>query len=198
MAHFSLLMHCRRCLRVAAVLAAAWALAGCLVFTKIPIGSTAGFTADLALLGAWQVPDEKGAAYLVFLKNKDGSLSVISFDSKDSQWQRYSVRTSKLGARTFMNVREIEADGAPAEDELTQGIIPILYSVDKTSLTLNLLDEDRTKAAIRSATIAGMIEPGRFGDAYITAGPNALDAFMRTPAGLALFDKHPISLRRIN
>jgi hypothetical protein len=51
------------------------------------------------------------------------------------------------------------------------------------------MNEDATKAAIKAGKIKGDVGQGQFGDAVITADQAALDAFIASPQGAALFSE---------
>ena len=76
---------------------------------------------------------------------------------------------------------------APAEGDFKNANIPLLYVVKGRTLTLYLLDEDKTKEAVKAGKLAGTVEPGESGDVQITAEPEALDAFMAKPEAAELF-----------
>ena len=76
--------------------------------------------------------------------------------------------------------------------------MPVLYRIDaKGRLTLSLMNEDGTKAAMRAGKIKGTIEKGEYGDAMITADPAALDKFLASPAAAALFAKPFFTLHKM-
>ena len=191
-----------RVLRWAAVIGAALLACACLpVTTKTPVGSTVGFAPDPALVGVWRGSGDSGDkkkdfGFIVFVKNEDDTMTAIL--PEDDRWTTYSVKISRLGDHTFMNVRELLQNGKAADDGLAGQQFPILYSVKGNKLTFALLDEKRTAAAIKSGAIAGTIEPGDYGDVHITAEATVLDAFMQSPAGLALFAPPSIVMRKID
>jgi len=193
-----------RLLRAAVAMAAMFLAAGCLpVTSKTPVGTTAGLDADEALTGTWigRAEDQedksrkkdKGVLYLHFLKDKDaGGFSVLwaaTGDGKDNgEWMSFKVGTARLGTNRYMNAVETGKDGKPVDGALKDASFPLLYSFGRHHrLTLYMLDEDKVKAAIKAAKIAGTVESGDYGDVKITAEPAALDAFMATPEAAALF-----------
>ncbi|HXC56136.1 MAG TPA: hypothetical protein VNU97_12635 [Rhizomicrobium sp.] len=190
--------------RAALALAAALLLSACYPpTTSHPVGTTVGLTLDPALTGLWENavvanPDERGL-YFHFLPTLDGKLTVLmvqSGDKPDADWNVVELTTVKLGANRFMNARLTMSDGKPDEGA-PKGTIPLLYRIDaKDRMTLFLMDEKAVKAAILAGKIKGTIEKGDMGDAVITADPAALDKFMQTPAGLALFAK-PTLLKKM-
>jgi hypothetical protein len=58
------------------------------------------------------------------------------------------------------------------------------------------MNEDKTKAAIQAGKIRGEVEPGQFGDAIITANQRALDSFIGSDEGVALFSEKFATLSR--
>jgi hypothetical protein len=192
-----------RVLRLAAAVSAALLTCACLpVTTKTPIGSTAGFKPDPALYGVWrdQNREKDNEGFISFLKDgQDGMTAVLVSPSSDGgDWQVFQVKTATLGGRTFMNAREIQAHGKAADDELAGHDIPVLYRVRGRTLTLILLDEKKTAAAIRAGAITGTIDPGEYGDVHITADAAALDKFIESDAGIALFSARAIVMKRVD
>ncbi len=194
-----------RLVRLTAVIGAALLLCGCLpVTTKSPIGATVGSKPDPALYGVWRgAPEKKGdaPAFIIFVKDADGSTTAIlsaSSDSKEGDWQEFLVKPVEMGGHTFMSVRETRVNGAVADDELAGEQIPLLYIVKNNSLKLIMLDEKKTADAIKSGALAGVVEPGEYGDVEITADAPTLDNFFQTPAGVALFSGQPIDMKRVD
>ena len=189
-----------RALRLASVLCAALTCACLPVTTKTPVGSTTGFAPDRALVGVWRgandAHEKNDIAFIIFVKNDDGTMTAIL--PEDDRWSTYSVRAATLGGHNFMNVRGLLENGKPADDELAGQQFPMLYSVKGNRLSLMLVDEKRAAAAIRSGAVAGTIEPGEYGDVHITADGAALDAFMQSDAGLALFSGKPLLMTKVD
>ena len=76
-------------------------------------------------------------------------------------------------------------------------IIPIRYDIGKDGkLTLSLLDDKATTAAIKAGRIKGTVE-GSEEDCHITADPKELDAFFATKAGAALFSAKLVVLTKV-
>jgi hypothetical protein len=182
--------------RIAAALACALLLAGCLpVTSKNPVGTTTGLGADQALYGTWigHNPDnkaDKSAAYFHFLQGKDGTLAalmVFSGSGKDDGWSAFNVRTAVLGKNHFLNAVETLDNGEPTEGNLKTANIPLLYSIKGRTLTLYLLEEDKVKEAVKAGAIAATVEPRESGDVVITADAAALDAYMTKPEAAKLF-----------
>jgi len=191
-------------LRSIALAAITSLLCACLpVTSKNPVGSTVGFKADPQLEGVWSSDDRKGEdkTYMVVLDNGDGSMTLILANG-GTDWQTFLAKTSRLGGHTFLDAREILSGDKPADDELAGQIVPVLYRVQGGTLSFSLLDDAKTAAAIRSGAAPGAIEPyrgmtGTQEDVRLTADSISLDAFMQTPAGLALFASPAIQMKRV-
>jgi hypothetical protein len=180
------------------VLAAALLLGACYPpTTSHPIG--AGGKPDTALTGLWKGTSEDGKpGYFHFLPQADGTISVIITDGgpKAEDWNYVTVTSATAGANRFLNARMLLSNGK-AEDGAPAGTVPVLYRIDaKGVLTLAMMDETKVKAAITAHKIKGRIEPGSMGDATITADTATLNAFLKTPAGLALFDTPFFTLKK--
>jgi hypothetical protein len=172
--------------------------------TTHPVGTTAGLKLDPVLNGTWKADpasrDERGA-FLHFLPKLDGSLTVLMVqtgDEPDGDWSLIELTNGKAGNNRYMNARLVMSNGK-AEDDSPGGTIPLLYRFDSQGhLMLYMMNEDRTKAAIKAGQITGTIGKGDSGDAVITADPVALDKFMASPAALALFVKPFFTLHKID
>lgn len=192
-----------KAIRFAVLLGAALLVAACLpVTTKSPIGTTAGFKADPALLGLWKGRGEDSDAkegYFAFLKNADGAMTVILItpENDGDEWSTFDLQTATLGGNRIMNVRGGLKDGKPDDDELSKENIPLLYTIAGGKLTLSLLDEKAVAAAIKAGRIAGTVDSGGTGDARITADPAQLDALFATKQGAALFGEKLVTLTKM-
>src|SRR5690348_14014504 len=187
--------------RLAGVFAAALFACACLpVTTKTPLGSTVGFKPDPALYGVWKSTNKGGPGFISLVKGDGGSTTAImvSPGPDGGDWQVFHVETSVLGGRTFLSAREVLVNGKAAGDALAGQEFPVLYEVKGDTLTLNLLDEKKTAAAIRAHAIAGTIEPGNYGDVHVTADAAALDKFIQSKDGLALFSETLVVLKRVD
>jgi len=191
--------------RIVAALACAFLLTACLpVTSKTPVGTTAGLGADTALYGTWKghSPDSenKDDGFFHFMQAKDGSITaavIMARGNSDDGWTIFSARTATLGRNRFINAVETFDKDAPAEGDLKNANIPLLYVVKGHTLTLYLLDEDKTKEAVKAGKLKGIIEPGENGDVQITSEPAELDAFMATPEAAGLF-KVMMVLRKVD
>ena len=190
----------------ALALAAALVLSACFPpTTSRPVGTTVGLKPDSALIGTWKGSSDDGKpSYFHFMQQSDGSISALLVESgpKAEDWNFVMLTTARLGASRFMNARMLLSNGKPDSDNEgapPHGSVPVLYRIDaKGTLTLFMMDEPATKAAIRAGKIKGTIETGTMGDATITADPKALDKFLASPAGLALFVKPFFTLYKID
>jgi hypothetical protein len=181
--------------RIAAALAVALLLAGCLpVTSKTPIGTTVGLGADTALHGSWKghSPEstDQNDGFFHFMKAKDGSMTValiLAAGGSDDGWTIFNAHTATLGKNHFLNAVETFDKDAPADGDMKNANIPLLYIIKGRTLTLYLLDEDKTKEAVKAGKIKGEVEPGDSGDVVITADAGELDAFMAKPEAAELF-----------
>lgn len=182
-------------IRVLVALAAAALLAGCLpVTSKTPVGTTAGLNTDTALFGTWtgKNPDDKQQrnATFHFMLAKNGGYDIVvamAEGGSDDGWTAFTARTATLGPNHFLNVVMTYDKDEPVTGGLKNANIPLLYTLKGRTLTLYLLDENATKAAIRAGTIKGTVGQGDSGDAVITASAKELDAFMARPEAAKLF-----------
>lgn len=171
--------------------------------TSHPVGGATAATPDPALLGVWKgqrpVSNGERGAYFHFLARLDGTITAVMVQTgnePDGDYAVFTLTTVKLGANHFMNATLLSSDGKPEEG--THGTVPVLYRIDgKGALTLFMMDEPATKDAIKAGKIKGTVEGGSMGDAVITAEPAALDKFLQSPAGLALFVKPFITLKKV-
>ena len=193
-----------RAFRFACLGLAALLLAACLpVTTDHPVGSTVGFKPDPALIGMWKghgdSKDDKNG-YFAFLRNDDGSMTamLVTFETDADQWNVYEADVATLGANHIMSVRLKSEDGKPANEEDARQIIPIRYDIGKDGkLTLSLLDDKATTAAIKAGRIKGTVHEGSEDDGHITADPKELDAFFATKEGAALFSAKLVVLAKV-
>jgi hypothetical protein len=187
-------------------LVAALAAAGCLpVASKSPIGSTQGFVMDPSLIGTWKgaASGQKVASWFHFLPGRENTIMAVvvtpSNEDDSGGWGAFALQTAKLGSNYFMNAQEVSDNGKVASDQTAQNPTPLLYKIgDDGKLTLYMLNEKATAAAIKAGKIAGTVEPGDYGDVTLTADPDALDAFFQTPEGLALFTEPFAVLTRVD
>jgi hypothetical protein len=196
-----------KAMRFAILAAAALIVAACLpVTTKNPVGTTAGFKQDPALIGVWKAEPDKNnkddkPGYLAFLNAEESSAmtAVMIAPGKDAgDWSTYKLKLATLGTNHFINAWGVLNNGRPADEAEAKADIPLLYRFGKDGkLTLYLLDEDATRAAIKTGKIKGEIEPGDTGDVHIIAEPKALDTFFASKEGAALFVKPLIVLDRV-
>lgn len=180
----------------AAALCCTLALAACFPpVTTHPVGTPE--KPDPALAGLWkatmsQSDPGENQAYFHFVPRTDGTLLVVivSAHSKDGDVMAAKTTTTRIGNAHYMNATLLAVDKDKNDtDEMPPGTMPVFYRLDDARhLTLCLMDEDKTKAAINAHKIKGTVGSGAFGDATITADKAELDAFLATPEGRALFN----------
>ncbi len=183
--------------RFVVVLVAAVMLAGCLpVVSKTPVGTTVGLGADPALFGTWKGknPDDKQQrdASFHFMLAKDGGFDIVvamAEGGRDDGWTAFTAHSATLGQNRILNVVMTYDKNEPITGGLKNTNIPLLYVRKGRTLTLYLLDEDATKAAIKAGAIKGAVTEGPTGDAVITANATDLDAFMTKPEARKLFKR---------
>lgn len=177
-----------------AALLALW-LSACLpVTTKTAVGQTVGFVNDPALTGTWSGRIDKDSAdvtFFHFIPSDDNTITFlgVSTPQKDTSggWGMYRLTTATLGGHRYINAREMLDDGKPTPPE-KQTNAPLLYTVQGDTLTLYLLGEDETEAAIAAHKIAGVVTKGQYNtDVAITADAAALDALLKSDEGAKLF-----------
>ena len=196
--------------RFAVALAVSLLVTACLPVTSTsPVGTTVGFTADPALSGLWrgQVHQPEGWVYITFFPQTDNTTTAVLIsppdasrkdDSAQGDWSVYSLQTAALGPYRYMNAKEISNNGKAPDEAQAGKTFPLLYRVNSDgALVIYLLDEKAAAVAIKSGALAGTVGQGSFGDITLTADPAALDAFMATPAGRALFVKPLILLKKV-
>lgn len=194
-------------MRITPFLAAALALwlASCFPPTTThPVGTTAGLANDPALVGLWRGKmenDEDRDVYFHFLPGTDGTITVVLVQGgtqPDGDWSVASVTTAAVGNNRIMNARLTFSGDKVDEEDMARNTMPMLYRFEGPNrLVLYLMDEDATKAAIQAHKIVGIVEPGQFGDATITASPKDLDAFMASKRGTALFGERFATLTKM-
>lgn len=177
-------------------------LTGCLpVTSSSPLGTTAGPTSDPLLTGMWEgkLGSSTDVAYIAFYPGDGGTRKIVVLApptaNDEGGWIVFEAREATLGGNTYLDAREIEDNGKAPDARLAH--VPILYRFTGDGLlALYLIDERAARAAIEEGAIAGVIEPGEFGDVTLTAAPATLDAFFASAAGRALFTKPAGTVRR--
>jgi hypothetical protein len=176
--------------RFAVLLFAALSLTAC-VDVKEPIGTTVGYKNDPDLEGIWhgKSGEDRRDGYYLVIANDDATMTVVGFAPKGPKdkagWGTLKLTTAALGPNRYMTISDISEQGAPPKDD---GSLPLLYRVHGDTLSLYMLDEKKTAAAIRAKQIEGTITKNAFTDTVaITADGPALDAFMAKPDAAKLF-----------
>jgi hypothetical protein len=184
---------------------AALGLAGCPpVTTTAPLGSSVAAATDPGFTGIWRgrAGASEGPSYFTFLPQDDGSINAVVVTPPTPHdkggWGVFALRTLTLGPNHYLAVHQTIADGKPATGRAAEQTVPVLYRFTPDgALVLYLIDEDRARAAIAANKIAGTAENGKFGDVTLTAIPAALDAYLASPGGRALFGKPLVVLKRL-
>lgn len=182
-----------------AIVVSAFFLTACLpVTTKNPVGTTAGFKQDPSIIGVWKVEPQKDdqddkQGFIAFLNaEENGAMTAIMIaPGKDSgDWGIYNLKIATLGQNHFINAWTVSDNGKPADKDEAAADILLLYRLGKDGkLTLYLLDDEKTGAAVKAGKIKGDVQPGSTGDVHITADAASLDKFFATKEGAALFVK---------
>jgi hypothetical protein len=171
--------------------------------TTHPVGG-ASAGPELRLLGDWNAkmaqadPGKQDANF--FFRMKGGRMHVLitqpgAMNHEDDM--AAIVTAATVRGNVFLNAQLIAANKHQDMDSQPPGTIALLCKFDDARhVTLYLMDEDATKAAIRAGKIEGHVEPGQFGDATITARPGVLNAFVSSREGLALFSEKVATLTR--
>jgi hypothetical protein len=186
-------------MRFAVLGIAALFVAACLpVTTKNPVGTTAGFKQDTSVIGVWEVePQNDGTGdkqgFIAFLNaEEEGAMTAIMVaPGKDAgDWSSYNLKLATLGQNRFINAWAVTNNGRPADKDEANADILLLYRMSRDGkLTLYLLDDEKTAAAVKAGKIKGEVQPGTTGDVHITADEKTLDKFFATKEGAALFVK---------
>ena len=195
--------------RFALLAAAMLFVAACLpVTTRNPVGTTTGFKQDPALVGLWKArpdkddKDDDKQGFIAFLNaGEDGTMTglMIAPAKGAGDWGYYKLKPATLGANHFLNAWAVMNDDRPADPDEAKSDFLLLYRFGKDGrLMLYLLDEDATRAAIKSGRIKGEIAPGSMGDVHVTAEPKQLDAFFAGKQGAALFVKPFAVMNKVN
>lgn len=185
--------------------AALVALAACYPpVTTHPVGSTVGFKSDPSLAGLWKArpdADNQGSYYYHLLEEKDGTMFAVLVPdnyghAKDVMM--FKFKTARLGKNFgYLNVRAMMDPEHESPDQ-PSGTVLVLYRLEANGkLQIFMLDEDKTKDAIRAHKIAGTAGKAGTDDAVITADSATLDKVFRSPAGLALFEKPFATLTKV-
>jgi len=169
--------------------------AGCLpVASRSPLGSTAPPQTDRKLTGTWngRFGASDRISTITFYPPRAFAMRVVLVAPGGTQDRGsrmvFEARSVKLGNNSYLDVREIEDRGKPAERKIAH--VPVLYSLTgDRRLSLYLIDERAARQAIAQRRIAGAVGAGQFGDVTITASPAALDTYFASAAGRALFKK---------
>lgn len=191
--------------RVLVSLGAALLAAACYpVTTTVPVGTSAGFTADPNLAGLWRAEmaqSDNEIVYFHFLPMEDGSFKVVIVSGGEKlggEWNVVRVTEANLGGRNFLNAEMVFSNGKK-EAPSSHGTVPLLYRTESDGrIALFLVSEDAAKDAIQRGDVAGTIEPGDFGDVKITAEADDLDKYFGSDDGAALFTQKFATLTKMD
>ena len=183
------------------------ALSACLpVTSKVPAGSTVGFRPDPTLQGSWigRGVDDKdnNPAYMHFLANEDGSMTAIlvsdSMQDHRGEWSQYTLHAAQVGSTHVLSVQEVSNNGTPSGNATATPYILMSYRQDRDgTVTLSIMDDKAAAAAVKANEIAGTVDPGEDGDVHLTADAKALDKFLASPRGAALFSKPLVTMKKL-
>jgi hypothetical protein len=191
--------------RLLPVLALALVAGGC-VTSKNPIGQTAGFKPDPALVGVWRTRVRKDDPVITVyvLPKKDGGMTALAIglpNKKDEGgWETFDLRVAALGPYHYMSGREGLDNGVPSKDR--SGYTLLLYRLSGAdTLTLYQLDTQKIGAVVDSGKLAGKVrksdpKKSQWQSVSITADPASLDAFMKKPESAILFSAKFLVLHR--
>src|ERR1700682_731703 len=129
-----------------AALTFAFLTCACLpVTTKHPVGSTAGFRPDSALLGVWRGKIKDDPAYIAFVSDLKNGMSAVLISppraGDGGDWEVYEVKAAILGGYRFLSVRGSFENGHVVSDWPSGTTTPVLYLATRRTLTLYLLDD---------------------------------------------------------
>lgn len=174
------------------------------VTTAVPVGTSAGFTADPNLAGLWRAEmaqSDNETVYFHFLPMEDGSFKVVIVSGGEKlggEWSVVRVTEANLGGRNFLNAEMVFSNGKK-EAPSTRGTVPLLTRTESDGrITLFLISEGAAKDAIQRGDVAGTIEPGDFGDVKITAEAEDLDKYFGSEEGAALFTQKFATLTKMD
>jgi hypothetical protein len=176
------------------IAACALMLAGCTtITTKYPIGTTTGLGADKAILGSWSgtLRDSQTRVIAHFIAAQEAGIAAILITREGGNNENtgagvFMLRTATLGGNHFANAyKQLNGDDFQSL-KFDDMHMPVLYRVGSDgTLSLSLLNEQKTKDAIAAGKLTGTIGSGTID---ITSEPQVLDAFMATPEGAGLFN----------
>ncbi|MEI9932746.1 MAG: hypothetical protein WDM89_19985 [Rhizomicrobium sp.] len=148
-----------------------------------------GFKQDASIVGVWKVEPDKSnkddkAGFIAFLNaEEDGAMTAIMIaPGKDAgDWGVYNLKLATLGQNHFINAWATTNNGRAAEKDEANADVLLLYRLGKDGrLTLYLLDDEKTAAAVRAGKLKGEVRKGTSSDVHLTAEPAHLDKFFAT------------------
>jgi len=177
-------------------------LCGCLpVTTRVPAGTTVGFSPDPDLIGNWAIEDPvrdnvDTHERLQIVANPDGTMTATWTSDEDDRRTRYLLQIAALGENHIVSAQMEDEDGPedpppPSYDLMYYGP----YSGGRVAVYM--ADRDVAAGAIRSGVLAGEIDTTD-GDVTITSDPARLDDFLSQPEGAELFKAPFLILKKLS
>ena len=144
---------------------AALAVTGCL--STFPLEPAPAKPVDPKLTGVWRcLPSDEDAtaevATLTIRRATDRTYAV-TFQAKDEDASRYDAYATKIGRATFVNLRDLDAEGAPWDYARYSFLLPDVLQVRMVQETL-LRNVERTPASFREAIRLHLDDPALYGD----------------------------------
>jgi hypothetical protein len=169
--------------------------------TKYPIGASTPQTPDLAIVGTWQssngflhiIPEYKDRFVVAFVNEPPGKKPALDVAQ---------ATTALVGTNRFLNVGSLSGDlqnsfvwlddnavsNGDKKDISHKSSWPWLYRLTaEDELKTCFIDNEAAAAAVKSGAVAGTADSEKPPTVSIDAEPTALDRFMTSPAGTALF-----------
>lgn len=189
-------------LRLATLVFAALALAGCFVTaTNVPGGT--GPINDERLEGTWRGVDANSNndsnAFLTFQRiDEKLPLRLVWVEGKDLQI--YDLITRRVGKRdVFAAMMTGPTDQlAKMKPGEPRGYFLGFYEVKGDRATFHLLESKKIGDLITAGKLKGVPPKGQYDMATLTGSPAELAAFLASPDGQAAQSKEPAILRRIS
>lgn len=183
-----------RIVRAMLGLGLAWMMAACTPYSETPLSDPQQATVDTALIGSWQGGDPGDRIYVHIGAADTHRVTILTVEHTRSgqlKTLEYLAHSSQAGDHSYLNLVEQTAEAS------ARGYVLIRYRVDeKGNLRIALPNLTGIKMAIRSGALAGRVEEGEFGDAYITASAADTAAYLNDHQA-ELFEKE-VALNRLD
>ena len=169
-------------------------LSACVPYAETPLSDPQQAAIDTALIGSWQ-GGEPGDRVFVHIGAADEHhvriLTVEHTRSGQLKTLEYLAHSSRAGDHSYLNLVEQNSEAS------ARGYVLIRYRVDeKGDLRIALPNLAGIKTAIKSGGLAGRVEEGEFGDAFITASAADTTAYLNDHQA-ELFEKE-VTLNRLD